>query len=197
MGIFREENHKIIISPECKLIPEFKALIARDKDKEKRVSFQEMSFVYFVTDYKSPYCIYPKEERVARVKRELGLDADWKPDNLVNAACEKYNELQRTPSISSLVAIRESLLTSTRVIETLRSRIDESLTNYQDPPEDGEQNSLEDITEIVTAVSSLLVLADKLPKAINTIEDLEEKVKKEQSNEKKIRGGGNINQFED
>lgn len=197
MGIFREENHKIVIATEFKLIPEFAALISRDKDKDKRNSFRELCYIFYVVDYKSPYSIYPSDERKQRVKREVGFDSDWTPDKQVQKAIEKYDEFQRTPSISSLIAIRESLMTSTKVIETLRGRIDDRLAAYNTPPgEDSESDDLEDINAIVASVSSLLVLADKLPKAINTLEDLEEKVKKEQSNEKKIRGGGDVNAFE-
>jgi hypothetical protein len=197
MGVFSEENHQIVIAPEVKVIPEFAALIRRDKTPEKKRSFQELAFIYFVTDYKSPYIIYPKDERIQRVKRELGLSPDWTPDKGVIDAQLKYDELQRTPSISTLIAIRESLMTSTKVIETLRSRIEDRLVAFNTPPAEGEDESdIEEINSIVQSVSSLLVLADKLPKAIGTLEDLEEKVKMEQSNGRKIRGGGDINSFE-
>ena len=197
MGIFIEENHKIIIAPEIKLVPKIADLIARDKSKDKRDSFKELSYVYFVTDYKSPYYIYPRDERRQRVKIELGFDPDWNPDQLLEDVAFVYDEMQKTPSISTLVAIRESLMTSTKVIEALRSRIEDRLIKFNTPSEvEDAPDELEDITNIVAAVSSLLVLADKLPKAISTMTDLEEKVKKEQSDDRKIRGGGSINAFE-
>ena len=197
MGIFIEENHKIIIAPEIKLIPQIADLISRDKGKDKRESFKELSYVYFVTDYKSPYYIYPRDERRQRVKIELGFDPDWNPDQLLESVIFKYDEMQKTPSISTLVAIRESLMTSTKVIEALRTRIEDRLIKFNTPSEtEDAPDELEDITNIVSAVSSLLVLADKLPKAISTMTDLEEKVKKEQSDDRKIRGGGSINAFE-
>jgi len=197
MGVFAEENHQIIIAPEIKLIPEFAALIRRDKSPEKKRSFQELAYIYFITDYKSPYIIYPKDERIQRVKRELGLPPEWTPDLVVVAAEMKYDELQRTPSINTLIAIRESLMTSTKVIETLRLRIEDRLIAFNTPSQsDDETSDTEEINSIVQSVSSLLVLADKLPKAIGTLEDLEEKVKTEQSNGRKIRGGGDINAFE-
>jgi len=179
------------------MIPEFAILIRRDKTPDKKRSFQELAYIYFVTDYKSPYVIYPKDERIQRVKRELGFSPDWTPDKAVMDAERKYDELQRTPSISTLIAIRESLMTSTKVIETLRSRIEDRLIKFNTPSEtDGGDSDIEEINQIVQSVSSLLVLADKLPKAIGTLEDLEEKVKTEQSNGRKIRGGGDINAFE-
>lgn len=200
MGIFKEENHQIIIDPEIKLIPEFKALIDRDKEKDKRKAMSELKFIYFYVDYRSPYMRFTKEDRLARVKRELQLAPDWTPDKFVQAAMEKYDELQQTPSITSLSAIRESLLTSAKVIDTVREHIEVKLKDFnrQGPGDDpGETTDAELIAEMVTSLTSLLVLADKLPKAISTLEDLEEKMKKEQSNSRKIRGGGDVNAFED
>lgn len=200
MGIFKEENHQIIIDPEIKLIPEFKALIDRDKEKDKRRAMSELKFIYFHVDYRSPYMRFAKEDRLARVKRELQFAPDWVPDKGVQAAMAKYDELQQTPSITSLSAIRESLLTSAKVIDTVREHIEVKLKDFnrQGPGDDpGETTDAELITEMVTSLTSLLVLADKLPKAISTLEDLEEKMKKEQSNSRKIRGGGDVNAFED
>ncbi len=197
MGIFVEENHVVSVAPEIKLIPQYATLTNRDKSKEKKDSFREFAYIYFTVDFKSPYYIYPKEERKQRVKIELGYDPDWNPDKLINAAIVKYEELQITPSISTLIAIRESLLTSSKVIEALRSRIEESLLRFNTPSEDeNAAEALTDITNIVASVTSLLTLASKLPAVISTMSELEDKVKKEQSDDRKIRGGGSINKFE-
>jgi len=50
---------------------------------------------------------------------------------------------------------------------------------------------------VVKSVTQLIDLSEKLPKAIDTISDLEEKVKKEQSNESRIKGGGTKGIFEE
>ena len=43
----------------------------------------------------------------------------------------------------------------------------------------------------------MLEIAEKLPKAIDSITTLEEKVKKEESNDPRIKGGGKKGMFED
>jgi hypothetical protein len=43
----------------------------------------------------------------------------------------------------------------------------------------------------------MLEIAEKLPKAIENITTLEEKVKKEESNDTRIKGGGKKGMFED
>ena len=193
MQLFKEENFKIILDPEIKIIPAFKLLITRDKDRKKRGAFAELAYVYFMVSYKSPYGIYHPQERSERIKGELNLSEDWRPDNDVKAAMDKYNALQITPAMKSLISIKESLLTSSRVIDALRERIEVALSLT-----DGEQQEDGmDISDVVKSVGQLISLAESLPKAIDSIESLEDKVKKEQTNDRKIKGGGTTSLFED
>jgi hypothetical protein len=56
-----------------------------------------------------------------------------------------------------------------------------------------------DNRDMVTAVDTLeklLILSEKLPKTINTIVALEEKVQKEQHENSKLRGGGKAGLYE-
>jgi hypothetical protein len=84
-------------------------------------------------------------------------------------------------------------LSSAKVIDALRIRIDETLADATD--QDAEDPV--DIGSVVKSVTQLIDLSEKLPKAIDTISDLEEKVKKEQSNESRIKGGGTKGIFEE
>jgi hypothetical protein len=187
MRLFREEAFKVVVDPELKLVPEFKALIARDKTVDKKNALKEFSFIYFYYDHKSPYYIYPEDERHIRVSRDVGLGEDFEPDAKVVAAIDKYLEFGRTPTIKSLSSIREGLLTSSRLIDSLRERIDAALA---DP-------NLEDIDPVVRSVTRMLEISEKLPKAIDNITVLEEKIKKEESNDARIKGGGKKGMFED
>lgn len=172
---------------ELRLIPEFKALLSRDRTADKKQAVKELSFIYFFHDHKSPYFIYPEDERRLRVSNDTGLGKDYKPDEKVTAAIAKYLELSKTPTIQSLTSIREGLLTSSRLIDTLRERIESALA---DP-------LLEDIDPVVRSVTRMLEISEKLPKAIENITLLEEKVKKEESNDTRIKGGGKKGMFED
>ena len=172
---------------ELRLIPEFKALLSRDRTTDKKQAVKEFSFIYFFHDHKSPYFIYPEDERRLRVSNDTGLGKDYKPDEKVTAAIAKYLELSKTPTIQSLTSIREGLLTSSRLIDTLRGRIESALA---DP-------LLEDIDPVVRSVTRMLEISEKLPKAIENITSLEEKVKKEESNDTRIKGGGKKGMFED
>jgi hypothetical protein len=187
MRLFREESFKVVVDTELRLIPEFKALLSRDRTADKKQAVKELSFIYFFHDHKSPYFIYPEDERRLRVSNDTGLGKDYKPDEKVTAAIAKYLELSKTPTIQSLTSIREGLLTSSRLIDTLRERIESALA---DP-------LLEDIDPVVRYVTRMLEISEKLPKAIENITLLEEKVKKEESNDTRIKGGGKKGMFED
>lgn len=199
MNLFIEDQWKIKVSPEAKLVPEFKALITKDKTKDKRNAIADLAFVYFYTDYKSPYSKYTATERVAAVNKIVGYPPEQQPHTILMKAVAKYAELQETPSIRSLIAIRESLMASTRIIERLKTQIEDALD--APPPEDDEEDEnstpAANLAELVEQVEQLLKLGDRLPKTISSIEQLEEKVKKEQSNERKIKGGGSNAHFED
>jgi len=190
MRLFKEDNFNVVIDPEAKIIPEFKKIITSDKDRKKRNAHKQLSYIYFMCDYRSPYSIYPEEERKQRLIKDLQFDEESPITNLVQMGMDKYNELQRTPTITSLKAIKEGLLTSGRVINALRSQIENSLDLV-----DGEEDK--NVGDIMKDVTKLLEVSEKIPKAIDTINALEEKVKKEQANESKIRGGGTKGMFED
>ncbi len=192
MQLFKEEEYRVIVDPEIKIIKEFKVIWTRDKDRNERNAFNEFAYIYHMNDYKSPYSIYSEKEREGRILKELGFEASFKPDKDLVSACKKYVKLQQTPTIKSLTAIKEGLLSSAQVINSLRIRIDQALE--QDEQDDDEAP---DITSIVRSVTQLLDLSEKIPKAIDTITSLEGKVKSEQSNDTRIKGGGTKGMFED
>lgn len=193
MRLFKEENFQVIIEPELRNIPQFKRIITRDRDRKKRAAFKELAYIYFVYDYKSPYFIYPETERKMRVRKDLELEPGWMEDSEMKQAIAKYVSFLDTPAIKSLIAIREGLLSSAKVIDALRMRIDDALNEATD--DDAEDPV--DIGSVVKSVTQLIELSEKLPKAIDTISDLEEKVKKEQSNDSRIKGGGSKGIFEE
>ena len=95
-----------------------------------------------------------------------------------------------SPAIAKSKAIKEGLLTSAKVIDALNEQISISLELV-----DGDEDR--DVGSIMKDVTKLLQVSSEIPKAIDTINSLEEKVKKEQANEAQIRGGGTKGMFED
>jgi len=106
MGLFDYENYKVILHPDSVSIPPFKEIWERDKSKNKHTATKELSYVYFVVDFKSPYSIYGDAERPAKVQEDFIKDSEWKPDTAVLSAIDRYDEFQETYSMKFLKSAR-------------------------------------------------------------------------------------------
>ncbi len=105
MNLFDLKNGVVVISPEGLLIPEFKALWDEDKTKDKEKALQQLSYVYFISDYKSPYVAsYDAHLLLSVVARDFMKDESYDPNHMVLAAIDKYKKLQDTPSMKLLIA---------------------------------------------------------------------------------------------
>ncbi len=103
--LFDFKDRKVVVSPEALLIPEFKDIYSRDKSKDKAKAIQQLSYVYFIADYKSPYVSSLSPDALKRVVgKDFMKKEDYEPDSKVSAAIDKYKELQRTPSMLLLDA---------------------------------------------------------------------------------------------
>jgi hypothetical protein len=176
-----------VISPELRLVPQFKKIIQRDKDRFKRKALDELAYIYFMCDYKSPYSnqsVVDKEDQITRSLKLLG--EGYKPDQDVIEGMDVYLKFQETPSIKALRSTKEALINASKVIDVMNEQVSDAM---KDP----------DNRDMVTAVDTLeklLILSEKLPKTINTIVALEEKVQKEQHENSKLRGGGKAGLYE-
>lgn len=198
MKLFEEINHRVTVAPEALTIPEFKKLLTRDRTKLKEQAVEDLAFVYHMCDYRSPYAVYPSDSRRSEIIKGQKLRKSFKMDAEIKKAMARYVEFSTTPTLRSLVAIKDGLLTSAQVIESLSSKIKSAIEYLDEDYEhsDDEEAVDVDISTLVKQVELLLSLSDKLPKAIDTISDLEEKVKKESSTESQVRGGGVVGDFE-
>lgn len=189
------ENNRLIISQEARAIKIFKALIARDKHVDKVTAVAELMFIYCMGDYKSSYTNYAEAERQIRIIKDI-MPTGWKPDELVRECLDFYIEHQKTPSLKALTESKESLLSSTSLLSVLRrmlnSQIDKlnlALSIDEEVDEGIKLQALENI-------DSVYKLTKNIPTLITTLEALEEKVKKEQTSNVRVRGGGELNKRE-
>lgn len=170
MGLFDYADYRVVINPDSLAIPPFREIWERDKTKEKHKATQELSYVYFICDFKSPYNIYSEEDRIIRVLEDHIKDPDWKPDPLVKVAMDKYNEFQRTYNM--------------RFLESARGLADK-LAEYFDAVsfhEKDEHGKL--IYNAKDAVSNLKQVGD----VIESLDKVEDKVKKEIDSKAKVKG---------
>lgn len=108
--LFEIKNGLVVYSPIALSIKEFKALWDRDKSKNKELANLELSYVCFVTDFRSVYKAYDEVDRSDKIIQDLfSKYKDWKPDKAVQSAIEKYKELSRTPLMDLYDGIEHSV----------------------------------------------------------------------------------------
>ncbi|QDP46367.1 MAG: hypothetical protein GOVbin1709_29 [Prokaryotic dsDNA virus sp.] len=163
MDLFDLRDFKVTISPKALIVPEFKALWDRDESKNKSTALSELAYVYYLSDFKSPYLLSLDISVVKHtVAKDFMKDENYKPDDLVEEAIKKYKSLQETPSMRLL---NSSLVTVSKLTDYLESvdldeRDDKNKPIYK--PSDI-TNSLKSIGGIV---ESLTKVRDQVEKEI-------------------------------
>lgn len=163
MSLFTLQEHVLKIDPDTLVIPEFRVLWERDKSKDKAMAYKELSYVYYYADFKSSYQNYTEDDRESKVRDDFIRDSKWRADKDVIAAVAKYEEMQVTPTL--------------RLLQAAKVAVDKLAAYFRESePEDRNYTSN----------------LDKLGKIVESLDKLEEKVKKEQSTQGRIRGGGDV-----
>lgn len=172
MNLFTIEGNSPTITAEGLLVPEYKAIWDSDKSKDKHVAINKLAYVYYSVDYKSIYLAFTKSVRDERLGEDFMQDAKYKPDKLVQAAINKYEELQQTPTMNFLKAARHAM-----------QQTENYFMNIDYSERDSKGNAVYKGTEVTKMLKDCAGIKDALDK-------LEEAVKKEQSNGGTDRGGG-------
>lgn len=178
MKLFTIENSQPCVTAESLLIPEFKVLWDRDKSKTKSKVNSEFAYIYFSTDYMSIYLSYTKDVRDERLSQDFMNSKNYKPDSLVLAAMQKYDELQQTPTMNFLKAARSAMQSTEEYFMSI---------DYSE--RDAKGNAVYKVKEITSALKDCSGIKDSIDKLI-------EAVKKEKSNGTIARGGGIGGEFE-
>jgi hypothetical protein len=174
MGLLTLKDHKLEINPDILVIPEFNKIWTRDKSKGKEKAYKEMIYVFYMFDFKSPYASYPEQERKEKIVNDI-MGANWKPDKQLEQLCETYvfNQEMSSPSLRLLNSARQSVH---RLADWLNK------VTYEG----------DDATDPAKVSKTL----SEIGKVIDSINKLEEKVKKEVTTSSRQRGGGHEGLFE-
>ena len=150
-------------------IPEFRRIWDRDKDEYKRIAHAEITYIVFMYDFVSPYQSYSEIERRKKILKDYFKDIPkWKPDKLVNEAVKKFKELQSTPTLKLLNAVRGSM---------------EMVTSFFSTAEQKD-------------VNSIMKHSEKIGHLVKSIDVLTKQVEKEMAENSAVRGGQGIGLFE-
>ena len=179
MNLFELIDHSVVISPQALGIKEFKALWDRDKKKDKRRAIGELSYVFFICDYKSVYRKYSAGERHNLILEDVSLPDTWEVDDKVKEAVDKYLELHYTSSMRMLDATEAACEKLRQYFETV------------------DLTAVDDHGKPIHNAKDLRANIEAIPKIIQAMKKIREEVEKELSESSYIRGGGEIGIFED
>lgn len=172
-------NDKVAINPKTLFIPEFSDIYERDRSAGKKKALKEFAYIYYMGDYKSPYNAYKLSK-----EKQLGIDIfmnrNYKPDQYVKKAIEKYQRLQESPSMQYLIAIRNRVQKVIQYLDNAEIVETDKEGKYKNP----------------------FITIEKVTKVFNELEDVVEKLEKwekkvfDEEEDMQIRGGGVLNAFE-
>lgn len=178
MSIFAFKDGKVAIEPLNLTIPEFKEIYDRDSSKDKTIAYIELCYVYHMSDFKSPYNNYDDKDKDHKIRYDYIKDPKWQPDILITTAIAKYKEINETPSLKLLKDCKIAI-----------EKVRHYLSNVDMEELDSRGNKVNKITDLTKAMSDI-------PKIVEALDKTEERVKKEELNNTKVRGNKRISDFE-
>ncbi len=189
-------------------IKEFKKLITRDKGSEgdadgrrKLQAIREFTFIFHYCDYRSKYINYSEQDKYVEclINAELDKNLDVTKDPDFIAAIIKYKALQEVPALKVLTELKETLHSAHRVVKKLRDNLETNIARMDlvdtsdEDEEDGKKKSKKSpIAQLTETLTSIMDIATRIPASIKSIEEQEEKVRKELGEENQIRGDAQL-----
>lgn len=169
---------KIEFNVHALAIPPFRDIWDRDKSKTKEKATKELSYVFFMCDYKSPYNAYNEVEKEIVIKQDFIKDDNWVPDELIIKAMDKYTSLQET--------IHTKFLRSAKIGT-------EKLAKYF---EDFDPSELDDNGRPIYTAKDLASNLKSVGDIIKSLVSLEKQVKMEMLETSNVKGKSEIGAYE-
>ena len=165
MDLLTVSDNTVLPSPYTLTIPEFKVL-----------TIEELAYIYYMTDHKSPFSVYDEERRHDEVSQSI-FKKKYKRSKKIELAEIKYKELTETSAVKLLKAARASV---TKLEKYFRD-IDLTL--------------MDDNGRLMFSAKDLVQNLSKMGDVINGLSKLEEQVKKEEQVNSVNRGGVITNKY--
>lgn len=181
MELFEIKDDQVTFSPVALSLKPFRAIWDKDKTKGKKKAMAEMAAVYFFADYKSDFAeILDPTEKLDVIKTVIvGMPKDWEPSQHFDEAVEFYKERQQT---ITTVLVDDAKAAIAKISSFLRN------VDLQETDEQG---------KFVYDVKKINDVIGGLPKTVETVNSLENTVKKEMQQADSMRGGHKKSIFED
>jgi hypothetical protein len=124
MKLFEMKDYSLQVSEEAWGLLPFKAILKRDKNRNKETAFKEVLFIYYYVDIRSDY-IYTTndDDRCKEIVKDIGLPPEWKIDAIMQTAIDFY----KSKSISPIAKLYKSSLKAADDISNYLESTDELL----------------------------------------------------------------------
>lgn len=174
-------NYEVKPTQECFLIKPLRDLFNADKTKTKEKFMQQLSVIYFMADPRSSYnYITDLDDRLELIKKQEGLDANFKIDNKIKEAIEWYK--------------KHTITTSTLLLEDTRAAIDKVRQFLREV----DLNKTDDKGKPMFTINSVTSALKQIPQLAKDLQETEKTVAKEIEEVGRARGGNDHKKaFED
>lgn len=183
MKLFEMHDYNLNVTPEAWGLLPFKAILKKDKSRNKETAFKEMLFIYFFVDIRSDYMYITNDlEREREIIKDIGLPEDWSVDKAVQEAIVFYKE----KSISVIGKLYQDALKSVGDMSEYLRMTDELL---RERTNNG---------GTVTTLPMITTAQEKLPKIMQNLKAAYKEVLAEQKElEGRTKGSKTMGLFED
>jgi hypothetical protein len=191
-------NHDAIrgIEPFTTLIKRQRKTKGDADGRKKIINLKELKYVYFMADWDTYHRGLSDYDKPRKAKKDCGLPTNWTPDEIVKACIAKYKEVvdYYMPSARILIAIEKGLSMSATAVESYIAQM-ETVIRMNNARLKGNNLAPEVAIEIMESnrviqinINEILSLGTKLPKTIDGVTALQDKVRKELGTAKKLQG---------
>jgi len=201
-----------INKPEARNVPEFKAILIRDRGsdgdhdgRKKAFAFKELMFVYTYYHPLSMYRDLADEARFTSCISYASLPNNWKLDNLISAAGVALVEGLNLSSMfytyvnanRAIYSLGQDIRFFNERKEKIRDRLKNKILQLDAEIEEEKKQELEREVSYLTdslmgTTTKIMSINDSLPKAYETIEKLKQKLLDEELKEGTLYGGGTV-----
>lgn len=179
--VYNQQTGTVEINiPEIMVVREFQDLALEDKSKLKSLLFKQLTYIQLALAWDSPYAQYSEHERHSEALKDSGLTDKEFNHPTFRAACRKYREIQDSNK-------------SIKMLNAARSAADQFVDYFETIVDLNERDN--NGKPIFTA-EKVMKEVSMLNKVHQELVDLENRVKKEMTEQSQIRAGA-IEGYED
>lgn len=191
-SLFVIKNGDLVINKvEVLTIPSFTKILRRDKGSKgdsngakKLIAFKEFAYIFHVADIKSTPNRngYDASKAHAYAIEKVGLEPDWKPDDVVEEAINDYKDEQENIATGTIIELLKIYSLKPLIYKKVRRSL-EILINKDTLTVEEADAAFGLLDSLIKQGSTMLDITAKLTKSIKELELMDEQEQRE-----KLRG---------